>query len=93
VIDFLIEHYGEPEVTPKPGSVSTYAWRSPGGMLRVTADEPTLAGGLSGWWLHADTPERLAEFAQLLLPWGTLRATLRTDTEPARDVLNRARGG
>jgi hypothetical protein len=93
VIDFLIEHYDEPSVTPRPGSVSTYAWRPDGGTLRITADEPTLAGGLSAWWVHAETPQRLAEFARLLLPWGTLRETLRADTEPAREVLNRVRGG
>jgi hypothetical protein len=91
VIDCLIERFGEPEVTPRPGNVSTYAWRPTGGTVRVTADEPTLAGGLSAWWVHAKTPERLAEFARLLLPWGTLRDTLRADTEPAQDVLKRAR--
>jgi hypothetical protein len=92
VIDFLIERFGEPEVTPRPGNVRTYDWRPTGGTIRITADEPTLAGGLSAWWVHAETPERLAEFARLLLPWGTLRDTLRADTEPARDVLKRARG-
>jgi hypothetical protein len=93
VIDFLIEQFGEPEVTPRAGNVSTYHFRPPGGTIRVTADEPTLMGGLSAWWVHADTPERLAEFATLLLPWGTLRDTLRADTDPAREVLKHVRGG
>jgi hypothetical protein len=92
VIDFLIDQFGEPHVTPRAGNVSTYTWRPNGGTIRVTADEPTLVGGLSAWWVHAESPERLAEFAKLLLPWGTLRETLRADTEAARDVLNRVRG-
>jgi hypothetical protein len=93
VIDFLIDRFGEPERTSRPGDVTTYTYRPPEGRIRVTADEPALAGGLSAWWVHADTPERLAEFAELLLPWGTLRDTLRADTDPARDVLKRVRSG
>jgi hypothetical protein len=93
VIDFLTERFGEPERTPRPHNVTTYTFRPLGGTIRVTADEPTLTGGLSAWWIHADTPERLAEFAELLLPWGTLRDTLRTDTIPAGAVLKRVRGG
>lgn len=92
VIDFLIDHFGEPERTPRPHNVTTYTFRPLGGTVRVTADEPTLAGGLSAWWVHADTPERLAEFAELLLPWGTLRDTLRADTDAAGAVLKRVRG-
>jgi hypothetical protein len=91
VIDFLTEHFGEPERTARPGNVTTYTYRPLGGTIRVTADEPTLTGGLSAWWVHADTPERLAEFAELLLPWGTLRDTLRADTNPASAVLKRVR--
>jgi hypothetical protein len=92
VIDFLTDHFGEPERTARPGNVTTYTFRPPGGTIRVTADEPTLTGGLSAWWVHAETRERLAEFAELLRPWGTLRDTLRADTDPARAVLNRTRG-
>jgi hypothetical protein len=93
VIDFLIDRFGEPRRTPRAGDVTIYAFAPAGGTIRVTADEPTLTGGLSAWWVHAETPERLAEFAELLLPWGTLRETLRADTEPAREVLKRARRG
>lgn len=89
VIDFLTDQFDEPERTPRPGSVTTYTYRPEGGTIRVTADEPALTGGLSAWWVHADTPERLAEFAKLLLPWGTLRETPRADTDPAREVLSR----
>ena len=56
------------------------------------ADAPALAGGLSAWWVHADTPDRLAALARLVLPFGTLRDTLRADTDPARDVLNQITG-
>ena len=59
----------------------------------MTADAPAYLDPLSAWWIHAATPERLAEFARLLLPWGTLGATLRADTAPARDVLHRIRTG
>jgi len=93
VIDFLTDHFGEPERTSRAGEVTIYTYRPPGGTIRVTADEPALTGGLSAWWVHAKTPERLAEFATMLLPWGTLRETLRADTDPARDVLKRVRGG
>ena len=92
VIDFLTERFGEPERTARPGDVTTHTFRPEGGTIRVTADEPTLTGGLSAWWIHADTRERLAEFAMLLLPWGTLRDTLRADTDPARAVLNEVQG-
>jgi hypothetical protein len=87
VIDYLAEQFDEPERTPRPGNVTTYTFRPPGGSIRVTADEPGLAGGLSAWWMHADTPQRLAELARLILPFGTLREALRADTEPARGVL------
>jgi hypothetical protein len=87
VIDFLTEQLGEPQRTPRPGDVTTYTFRPAGGTIRVTADEPGLAGGLSAWWLHAESPERLADLARLVLPFGTLRETLRADTDPAREVL------
>ncbi len=92
VIDFLIEQFGEPERTARPGDVTTYTFRPAGGTVRVTADEPALTGALSAWWVHADTPDRLAEFARLLMPWGTFRDTLRADTDAARGVLNQLKG-
>lgn len=92
VIDFLIDQFGEPEITSRPGNVSTCHFRPQGGTIRVTADEPTLTGGLSAWWIHAGNSERLAEFTRLLFPWGTLRDTLRADTDPAREVLKHVRG-
>jgi hypothetical protein len=92
VIDYLTDHLGEPERTPRPGEVTTYTFRPDGGTVRVTADHPSLTGGLSAWWLHAESPERLAELGRLLLPWGTLRETLRADTDPAREVLEQLRG-
>jgi hypothetical protein len=92
VIDFLHDQFGEPERTPRPGNVTTHTFRPDGGTIRVTTDEPSLAGGLSAWWVHAETPDRLAELGRLLLPWGTLRDTLRADTDPAREVLGQLRG-
>jgi hypothetical protein len=92
VIDFLTDHFGEPERTPRSDNVTTYTYHPHSGTIRVTADEPALTGALSAWWIHADTPERLAEFATMLLPWGTLRETLRADTNSAREVLKRDRG-
>jgi hypothetical protein len=92
VIDYLTETFDEPERTPRPGNVTTYTFRPPGGTIRVTADEPGLGGALSAWWVHAETPERLAELGRLIAPFGTLRETLRADTEPARAVLNALRG-
>jgi hypothetical protein len=93
VIDFLTDHFGEPERTPRAGNVTTHTFHPSGGTIRVTADHPALTGGLSAWWVHADTPERLAEFATLLRPWGTLRDSLRADTDAARAVLQHVRGG
>jgi hypothetical protein len=92
VIDFLTDQFGEPGRTPRPGNVTTYTFRPEGGTIRITADEPALTGGLSAWWVHAQTRERLAEFARLLREWGTLRQTLRADTDAARDVLAECRG-
>jgi hypothetical protein len=92
VIDFLIEQLVEPQRTPRPGNVTTYTFRSPGGTIRVTADEPGLGGALSAWWIHAETPGRLADLARLVLPFGTLRDTLRADTDPAREVLRHVLG-
>jgi hypothetical protein len=91
VIDFLIDHFGEPQRTPRPGNVTTYTFHPEGGTIRITADEPALTGGLSAWWVHAQRRERLAELARLVLPWGTLHQTLRADTDPAREVLTSAR--
>lgn len=91
VIDLLTEQLGEAERTPRPGDVTTYTFRPDGGTVRVTADHPAHPEPLSAWWVHADTPERLAEFARLLTPWGTLRDTLRADTDAAREVWSRAR--
>jgi hypothetical protein len=91
VIDFLTDRFGEPERTPRPGNVTTYTFRPPDGTIRITADEPALTGGLSAWWVHATAPRRLREFAQLLVPWGTLRQTLHADTAPARRVWRSVR--
>ena len=91
VIDYLTEQLGEPERTPRPGNVTTYTFRSPNNTVRVTADEPELVGALSAWWVHADTLERLADLARLIIPFGTLRDTLRADTDPAREVLQMSR--
>jgi hypothetical protein len=91
-IDYLTEAFDEPERTPRPGNVTTYTFRPPGGIVRVTADEPGLGGALAAWWVHADTPERLTELGRLIAPFGTLRDTLRADTEPARAVLSALRG-
>lgn len=92
ILDFLTEQLGVPECIARPGDVTTYTWRPAGGTVRVTADDPAHPDPLSAWWIHADTPERLAGFARLLFPWGTLRDTLRADTDVARDVWNRVRG-
>ncbi|MCE9567622.1 MAG: hypothetical protein K8U57_36945 [Planctomycetes bacterium] len=87
VIDYLTDQLDEPERTQRPGNVTTYTFRPNGGIIRVTADEPTLGGGLSAWWVHADMPQRLAELGRLIVPFGTLRETLKADTDPAREVL------
>lgn len=87
VLDYLTERLGEPERRLRAGNVTTYVFRPEGGIIRVTADEPNLVGGLSAWWVHAQTPEQLNELARLILPFGTLRETLRGDTEPGRAVL------
>jgi hypothetical protein len=91
VMDFLTEQFGEPDRTPRPGEVTTYAFRPSGGTVRVTADEPSLTGGLSAWWVHAESADRLADLGRLLLPWGTLRHTLHADTDPGRKVLDSLR--
>jgi hypothetical protein len=92
LIDYLIEQFGEPERTPRPGDVTTYTFRPNGGIIRVTADDVNLIGALSAWWVHVESPDRLAELGRLLLPWGTLRETLRADTDPGREVLRLIRG-
>ncbi|MBY0461295.1 MAG: hypothetical protein K2V38_28560 [Gemmataceae bacterium] len=92
VVDFLTEQFGEPERTPRPGDVTTHTWRPDGGTLRVTADHPAHPDPLSAWWVHATSPEQLALFARLLGPWGTLRQTLRADTDDARAVWSGATG-
>jgi hypothetical protein len=92
VIDFLIENFGEPERTPRPGNVTTYTFRPARGTIRITADEPALSGGLSAWWVHAETRNRYAEFLALLLPWGTLRHSLRADCKTSLEMLQKATG-
>jgi len=91
VIDCLTEQFGEPERAAREGDVTTYTFRPNGGTVRVTADQPALTGALSAWWVHADTPERLAEFPRMLTPWGTLRDTHRADTDAARALLSAVR--
>jgi hypothetical protein len=87
VIDYLTEQLGEPERTSRPGNVTTYTFRPTGCIIRVTADEPGLGGGLSAWWLHSHSAAWLSELARLVLPFGTLRDTLRADTKPGKVVL------
>ena len=91
IIDFLTEQFGEPERALRPGNVTTYTYRPDGGTIRLTADDLAYPHPLSAWWIHTDTPERLAEFARLLVPWGTLHDTLRADTDAARAVLQGVR--
>lgn len=90
VLDYLTDHFGEPERAARAGNVVAHTFRAPGATVRVTADEPTLTGALSAWWVHAESAERLAELASLLVPFGTLRETLRADTDEARAALARA---
>lgn len=91
-LDFLTEQLGEPDRVSQPGDVTTYTFRADGGIARVTADALDHPAGRSAWWLHADTPDRLAALARLVLPFGTLRGTLRADTDPGRAVLAAVRG-
>jgi len=91
VIDFLIETVGEPERTPRAGNVTSYTFRPENGIIRVTADDPAMTNALSAWWIHAQTSLRLAELVRPILPFGTLRETLRADTDAARAVLEDVR--
>lgn len=93
VLDYLTDHFGEPERAARAGNVTAQTFRAPCATVRVTADEPTLTGALSAWWVHAESAEKLAELAKLLVPFGTLRETLRADTDEARAVLARATNG
>jgi hypothetical protein len=87
VLDYLTEQIGEPERIALPGGVTRHTFRPSGGSIRVTADDPALSGGLSAWWIHADSDTRLAELGRFLLSWGPLRDTLRADLDPGRAVL------
>jgi len=71
--------------------VTTYTFRAAGGLVQVTADNELSAGGLSAWWVHADTADRLEELARFLQEWGTLANTLRTETKGAQEVLARVK--
>jgi hypothetical protein len=92
VIDFLTDRLGEPQRVERPGGVTTYTFRAGGGTVRVTADAPGLAGGLSAWWVHAQTADRLEALARLLLPWGTLGERLSSEAQAGEAVLGRAKG-
>jgi hypothetical protein len=91
VIDYLIDHLDEPERIARPTGVTVYMFHPDGGSVRVTADAPSVAGGLSAWWVHAETEDRLADLARLLLPWGTLGETLTSATRAGKSVLEQVK--
>jgi hypothetical protein len=77
LLDYLLDHFGEPAVA-NSADIIRHSYRGEGRLVRVTTD-----GELAAVWAHATDEARLAELARLLLPWADLRA----DTDAAEKVL------
>jgi hypothetical protein len=58
-LDFLIEQFDEDYRRRVGGGAMQYGFSHANGRIRVTTDEPGEEGGVSAWWLHADSAEHL----------------------------------
>jgi hypothetical protein len=91
-IDYLIERFGEPERKRHGNRVTTYAFRTEAGLIRVTADAPDADDGRAAWWLFSEDADGLKQLAELVGPFGGLWESLTADTDAGRTVLRTLHG-
>jgi hypothetical protein len=91
-LDFLIEQFNEDYCRQVAGGAIQYGFSHATGTIRVTTDDPGEEGGVSAWWLHADSAEHLYRLAERILWCGNLRQALRFRTKEAGPVMDRLRG-
>jgi hypothetical protein len=87
-LDFLIEQFNEVYRRQLGHGAMQYGFSHADGTIRVTTDDPE-PGGVSAWWLHADSAEHLYRLAERVLWCGNLREALRHRTEAAGTVMDR----
>jgi hypothetical protein len=92
LLDLLIESFDDEQRQARPDGPTTHRFCSPRMALTVTTDAWGDPEGHSAWWLHAQTPEALAELVRRVWPIGNLADTLQGPAEEARRVLQRCRG-
>jgi hypothetical protein len=90
-LDFLSENFTEDDRKKVADGVTQYQFHNDDGRIRVTTDSYGEEGGVSAWWLHANSEEKLFRLAERVLWCGNLRATLRHWTKAARPVMDRLR--
>jgi hypothetical protein len=92
-LDYLIENLAEGPCRQIAGGVMQYQFRNDDGRLRVTTDSYGEDGGVSAWWLHADSEEGLFHLARRVLWCSDPGKSLRHWTKAARPVIDRLRPG
>jgi hypothetical protein len=90
-LDYLLENFTEEPRREVADGVMQYRFQDAQGSIRVTTDEYHEEGGVSAWWMHADSEEGLFQLAKRVWRCGNLPTTLRHWSEAARPVLDRLR--
>jgi hypothetical protein len=90
-LDFLIEHLTEDARRPLGDGLMQYEFNNAHGRIRVTTDAPDEEGGVSAWWLHADSEEGLFQLARGVLFCVNLRHALKHWTKTSQPVMERLR--
>jgi hypothetical protein len=88
-LDFLIENCVEDTRREITAMVTQHGFHTGHGRLRVTSDSYREEGGVSAWWLHADSAADLFHLARPVWWCGNLPTALRAWTEAGRSVMDR----
>jgi hypothetical protein len=88
-LDFLIEHLTEDARRPLGDGVMQHEFHNDYGRIRVTTDALDEEGGVSAWWLHADSEEGLFQLAHGVLCCVNLRHELKHWTKTSQPVMER----
>ncbi len=90
-LDYLIENFAEDSREEIADRLTQHRFHDEHGSIRVTTDDCREEGGVSAWWLHADSQESLFRLASKAWWCCDLPATLRSWSEVAGPVMERLR--
>lgn len=87
----ISKNFPNAERQPLPNRTARIRLATPTGAVRITTDTARGERARSSWWLSAASAKDLYDLARKVMAQGTLRTTLRADTEAAAEVLQTLR--